>query len=863
MAANIQPSPTPLTAPLEEDDLAALLDPDSPAAPVDSALQVELKPLETFEEVPDTMPNSAIPAFDDLAATVSGQFDAPSPSTAECEAPPSSTAQLVPPRPHAVVTGAVLQALRQGPTSVVDLRRSIERSVAWRPPPMVLWHQIHDTLAVLHALGLAVPSTMPAPQLRRERIASFSFSPDDLHDAWATAEYAAAKAGAAAGAHASNGRAIAAMPLADDVEDTDAAADADPFSTAAAVGALGREPPASVQAARRAWHLELIKLVRMGAFQEIERRHGPAGLQAALEFHVQHDYGGTVAPELPAEAQALARARDFVGIRRRFDHPTARHAYKWAWREGVFAQEPQEPLPLDACALARLGAVDVIERHWGADGRRAAYRWIGAQAATWRLEQEPRLLEIDAAQDAVLGEYDRLANDLLNLRGRRHFLQQQIAVLTQRAVARLQAREQLDAEECARQEERARQEEEAFERMSPFFPDMGLTVEDPLMLAGVDVTGTADVGATRPDDPEDTEDVQSVDADDAQAYAGAELAALEGWADAQAAQARALDTLGHPQPVTGMEPFPAAVDFHGRGRYADEDTNLRTLESYLVTAFPDDQDELLDGRTGGGDESEVAVPIDGKRKRGRSLKGGAHAFSPEPRRVKRRRPLPDGATFVCLLEPARSPMAVAGRHKRKGSRGADPSVSPATFVTPVGLPPVVERPTSGGGLLGSPMSGSFDRNVSCEVVSPTNEEENRSTAIPWTEIMARFEPVHVYERSSAEPSPMKKTLTIRSPSSGGGGGHAASPRMPPRAPDQPVFVPRWRRVCAEDNAVDEDVDAIEDMDDEVFAKRHEEHLRIMRVEVERLQAEAELRKEKEREERARLREAHREAHRRR
>ena len=55
------------------------------------------------------------------------------------------------------------------------------------------------------------------------------------------------------------------------------------------------------------------------------------------------------------------------------------------------------------------------------------------------------------------------------------------------------------------------------------------------------------------------------------------------------------------------------------------------------------------------------------------------------------------------------------------------------------------------------MSGSFDRNVSCEVMSPTNEESNRSTAIPWTEIMVRFEPVHVSERSSAEPSPMKKT----------------------------------------------------------------------------------------------------------
>ena len=203
-------------------------------------------------------------------------------------------------------------------------------------------------------------------------------------------------------------------------------------------------------------------------------------------------------------------------------------ARRYDWAKSAVVPEAAGADDHDESDLARLAAVDVIERHWGADGRRAAYRWIGAQAATWRLEQEPRLLEIDAAQDAVLGEYDRLANDLLNLRGRRHFLQQQIAVLTQRAVARLQAREQLDAEECARQEERARQEEEAFERMSPFFPDMGLTVEDPLMLAGVDVTGTADVGATRPDDPEDTEDVQSVDADDAQAYAGAELAALEG-----------------------------------------------------------------------------------------------------------------------------------------------------------------------------------------------------------------------------------------------------------------------------------------------------------------------------------------------
>ena len=66
-----------------------------------------------------------------------------------------------------------------------------------------------------------------------------------------------------------------AMTQADEAEDTDEAAGADAFTTAAAQGAR-REPPASVQAARRAWHLELIKLVRMGAFREIERRHGRA-----------------------------------------------------------------------------------------------------------------------------------------------------------------------------------------------------------------------------------------------------------------------------------------------------------------------------------------------------------------------------------------------------------------------------------------------------------------------------------------------------------------------------------------------------------------------------------------------------------
>ena len=91
--------------------------------------------------------------------------------------------KLLPNNLTGLLVGAVLQSLRQGPKSAAELRRSISSSVAWKGPANILYYYISDTLAILESLGIAIPSTMPVPELQRERIESFSFSPDDLASA--------------------------------------------------------------------------------------------------------------------------------------------------------------------------------------------------------------------------------------------------------------------------------------------------------------------------------------------------------------------------------------------------------------------------------------------------------------------------------------------------------------------------------------------------------------------------------------------------------------------------------------------------------------------------------------------------------
>ena len=49
-------------------------------------------------------------------------------------------------------------------------------------------------------------------------------------------------------------------------------------------------------------------------------------------------------------------------------------------------------------------------------------------------EEEPQLVELDAAQDSVLGDYDHLANDLLNLKNRHRYMRHQLAILAKNAL---------------------------------------------------------------------------------------------------------------------------------------------------------------------------------------------------------------------------------------------------------------------------------------------------------------------------------------------------------------------------------------------------------------------------------------------
>ena len=78
--------------------------------------------------------------------------------------------------------------------------------------------------------------------------------------------------------------------------------------------------------AKRAWHLEIIKLIRLGAYREVERRYGPKGLQSAIDYVKAERYPITSAsnssietsgrkkpffvhPQIPEDAQVMARER--------------------------------------------------------------------------------------------------------------------------------------------------------------------------------------------------------------------------------------------------------------------------------------------------------------------------------------------------------------------------------------------------------------------------------------------------------------------------------------------------------------------------------------------------------------------------
>ena len=110
--------------------------------------------------------------------------------------------------------------------------------------------------------------------------------------------------------------------------------------------------------AKRAWHLEIIKLIRLGAYREIERRYGPKGLQSAIDYLKAGRYPITnasanetdvgkkpffVHPKIPEEAQLMARQKNLLNTWR-MGKCSCKNAYKWAWRNNLFCNT-SEALP--------------------------------------------------------------------------------------------------------------------------------------------------------------------------------------------------------------------------------------------------------------------------------------------------------------------------------------------------------------------------------------------------------------------------------------------------------------------------------------------------------------------------------------
>jgi hypothetical protein len=298
-----------------------------------------------------------------------------------------------------------------------------------------------------------------------------------------------------------------------------------------------------------------------------------------------------------------------------------------------------------------------------------------------------------------------------------------------------------------------------------------------------------------------------------------------------------LNVFGQAPPVSGMEDFPSATDFHGRKKYRDNREDLAKLEVLLTTKFPD---ETVDGLVHVVSRSPSPTASTGvKRRRGRPRKVPEQSSAPRSRPLKRRKPLPKGCTFVCTLKRA-NPQAYgfgAGKRARGNRRGVDPAASPALFVTNVG----VDNHSIGKG----------------------------SSGIDWSGISGLFEPAVVMERSQSYlQSPTKRRKS--DVGLGGGGGSSTTPRsaqvvtgvLPQSAgaskkKKDPVFVPRWYRV---EEGKEEGSRAgsapsldLSELDDGIVAARHTVHLEEMKVAYESAKKEAKLKKEKEKEERSKAR----------
>ena len=623
--------------------------------------------------------------------------------------------KLLPNNLSGLLVGAILQSLRQGPKSAADLRRSISSTVAWKGPANILFHQVNDTLTILESLGIAVPSTMPVPKLQRRRIASFSFSPEELANASrrrsssahycpspffarpgpprpTTAsgevlsserimnvdkkdppktdnndnnsndnnnnnnsdandeedivrikvanlkrkrsasqdamEYAAAKAGSSAGAHAAAGRRgdvkssgtfaeaanavdnksdnkkLKILSNVSDKDDDEVVAndddDDDDVQTAEKkkpkrdrsdtqdsnsgfqellnnkgavlssdlsknINNMVRPTQERKMAqAKRAWHLEIIKLIRLGAYREVERRYGPKGLQSAIDYVKAERYPITSAsnssietsgrkkpffvhPQIPEDAQVMAREKNFIGIRAEWGNAVARNSYKWAWRNNLF-YGTGEPLPGDARALARMGEFELIENEWGKDGRTCAMNWVGKQSELWLLEEEPQLMEIDAAQDMVLGEYDRLANNLLNLKNRRSYMRQQLALLARNVLNG--AKINTSSDSLDNDDDDDLWNEYTNRRTN------GTTVASVID----DIIGTINNCAVKQEKMTRTNNDKR---SNMKFRNGNKVRALRSQIERIYNNTKALTVVCDKKPVTGYENFPKAVDFHG------------------------------------------------------------------------------------------------------------------------------------------------------------------------------------------------------------------------------------------------------------------------------------------------------------
>jgi len=767
--------------------------------------------------------------------------------------------KLLPNNLSGLLVGAVLQSLRQGPKSTADLRRSISSTVAWKGPANILYHQVEDILSIFEALGIAVPSTMSVPKLQRERIESFSFSPDDLASASrrrssaahycpspffarpgpprpTTAsgevlsterimnidqikmekkqaeedkvrikvadlaaktamkrnrsasqdamEYAAAKAGSSAGANAASGicgdvklsgtfaeaanavdkeqekDGLKILPgsKADDrnVSDTTATTERSDTqdSNSGFLNMLNNNGTVlssdlskninnmvrptqerKMAQAKRAWHLEIIKLIRIGAYREIERRYGPKGLQSAIDYVKAERYPITIStssnekngrkkpfyvhPKIPKEAQVMAKQKNFIGIRGEWGNAVARNSYKWAWRNNLF-YGTGEPLPGDARALARVGEFELIESEWGIDGRTCAINWIGKQSELWLLEEEPQLMEIDAAQDMVLGEYDRLVNDLINLKNRRSYMRQQLSILARNS---LNGGESIDGSTCNTDDllkiyKSNNETSSNNASSSDIEKNVSLVVNDiidsvlkwSLPKKKPSVNNTKFVTKFRNDNK-----VQKLRSQIEHIYQCT----------------RALKVVSEKNPVSGYEDFPKAVDFHGPSLSLQNKVKLREIQSRFNVKFDDD----LATYYGGMGESASSAFYGGGR---RGLSSPLPSPSPSPTNVSKRPASSSKKPASASKKPASASKKPTSVSKKPPSVGKKKKRPPPTALlskkkkVKVKVPPPRVSPTAIKRGRGRPkkISSSTTPNAGSQIKSSKNKLHPRPKQSP-------------------------------------------------------------------------------------------------------------------------------------